>query len=452
MVLLCYFGNYSSKPGRIYRMHIYFIGIGGTGVGPLAIIACEAGYEVSGSDNKASEYTRYLEKKGIRLFIDQSGEAIKKMHGEKPIDWVVSVSAIIRNNPDHPELVFARENAIRTTERDVCLNEILKAKGLKMIAAAGTHGKTTSTAMLIWLFKDLGLPISYSVGAKTTFSEMGHYEPNSEYFIYECDEFHRNFLHFYPHTSIISGIAWDHHEVFPSREDYNQAFREFFDQTAHTILWDNDASYVGVAGSESVSVISSDEPMVSGVKLAGLYNRRNAWLAVQAVHSLTGASVNELLESISKFPGIQRRMEEVIPNIFTDYAHTPEKIIGCMSVAIELAAMRNKKVVVIYEPLTNRRQHFMKADYKNCFAGADHVYWVPSYLSREDPGQPVLSPDELIRYLDDPGIASAAEMDDDLWKIIEEHASQNSIVICMTGGGGNSLDEWLRLKARALNQ
>ena len=433
-------------------MHIYFIGIGGTGVGPLAIIAEGAGYDVSGSDNKASEYTRYLEKKGIQLSIDQSGASMKKMHAEHPIDWVVSVSAIIRNNPDHPELRYARENSIPITERDTCLNEIVKAKNLKMIAAAGTHGKTTTTAMLIWLFKGLNVPISYSVGAKTIFAEMGHYEPGSEYFIYECDEFHRNFLNFSPYISVVSGIAWDHHEVFPTRDDYNQAFKDFFGQSNHTLIWDNDASYLGVRQSESLTIVDGNHANIASVQLAGLYNRRNAWLAVEAVNKLTGIDIGALVERMASFPGTQRRMEEIAPNVFTDYAHTPEKIIGCMSVASEIAQARNKNVVVVYEPLTNRRQHFMKNDYKNCFEGAKHVYWIPSYLSREDPNQPIITPAELIDRLDDPSIATAAFMDEDLLLAINAHLEQDCIVVCMSSGGGNSLDEWLRAKVQALSQ
>lgn len=427
-------------------MHIYFIGIGGTGIGPLAIIAREVGFEISGSDSKESEYTHYLEKKGVLVTYDQSSNAMRHIHSERPIDWVVSVSSITRNNPDHQELVFARGNGIRITERDACLNEILASNNLKMIAAAGTHGKTTSTAMLVWLFQNLNIPISYSIGAKTSFAEMGHYEPGSEYFIYECDEFHRNFLHFNPRLSIISGITWDHHEVFKTREEYKQAFREFFDQNEKIIMWDNDAEYVGVKQSDIITIEDSSEENIEKLDTPGHYNRRNAWLAILAVHELTGEPIGKLMDIISRFPGSQRRMEEIAPNIFSDYAHTPEKIIGCMSVAMEVAKQKNREIVVVYEPLTNRRQHFMKDDYKNCFDGARHVIWIPSYLSREDTSQRVLTPAELIAHLEKPEIASPAEMNDKLWTDIIDSVRDDCIVVCMSGGGGDSLDEWLRSK------
>jgi UDP-N-acetylmuramate--alanine ligase len=428
-------------------MHIYFVGIGGAGIGPLALVASQAGYEVSGSDAKRSEYTDYLESKNITLTIEQNDTSadMTAIHEQKPIDWVIAVSAIIRLNPDEAHLSFARDNNIRITERDACLNEILTAKNLKMIATAGTHGKTTTTAMFVWAMKELGIPVSYSVGAKTSFADMGHYEPGSEYFVYECDEFHRNFLQFYPYLSVISGVTWDHHEVFPTRDDYKQAFRDYIGQTATTILWDNDAEYLGEEQTDSIYVLASDNADIASTQIAGLYNRRNAWLVINALHKVSGRSIEDIQAILSRFPGCQRRMEELAPNIYTDYAHTPEKITGCLSVAAEIAKERDKKIAVVYEPLTNRRQHFMKDDYKDCFGPAAKVLWVPSYLAREDPDQTVLTPAELITHLSDPSIAEPRELSDGLWAEINNLAVDN-IVVCMSGGGGKSLDEWLRAK------
>ena len=98
----------------------------------------------------------------------------------------------------------------------------------------------------------------------------------------------------------------------------------------------------------------------------------------------------------------------------------------------------------MYEPLTDRRQHYMIDDYKDCFAGAKKVYWIPSYLAREDPKQPILMPAELISHLSDPSIAKACERDDHLKRLIEKHLAKGDMVVCMAGGGGNSLDEWIR--------
>lgn len=426
-------------------MHIYFSGIGGTAIGPLALIAKQAGYDVSGSDKQGSQYIDYLKKHGIEnIHIGQDEAGIAAIHAEKPIDWFVYTSALPLENPNAPELVFCREQNIKTSKRDGLINLILQQKGLKLIAVAGTHGKTTTTAMVIWLFHKLHLPISYSVGAKISFGDMGHYDPTSEYFIYEADEFDRNFLAYEPHLSLITGVSWDHHEIFPSREDYQQAFCEFIEQTDHTLLWQDDAEYLGLEDSTTLSVLNATNPKIESLKLKGLYNRLDAWLAIQAVHRATKTPVETLCAFINEFPGLQRRMEQLKPNLYTDYAHTPEKIRGAMSVALEMAADANQPVVIVYEPLTNRRQYYMLKDYKDCFNGAEQLYWLPSYLAREDPTMRVITPNELISHLADPSIAESAVMGRQLKEQIEKHIADGAMVVGMAGGGGGSLDEWLR--------
>ncbi len=431
-------------------MHIFFSGIGGTAIGPLALIAKQAGFTVSGSDKQDSQYVRYLRKQGILdIHIGQDRDMIAHVHDEEPIDWYVYSSALPLENPNHPEIVFCQEQSIKMSKRDELINLILSEKNLKMVAVAGTHGKTTTTAMAVWLFKELGIPLSYSVGAKIPFGDMGQYHKNSEYFVYECDEFDRNFLEFEPHLSLITGVSWDHHEIFPTREDYVLAFREFIEQTEWTILWQEDFDYLGLKRSKHYSVQDSANPMIDDIKLAGKYNRLDAWLAIQAVAEVTQKPVEDLIKIMDRFPGLQRRMELIAKNLYSDYAHTPEKILGGMSVATEMAEQSNQKLVVVYEPLTNRRQHYVLDDYKDSFSGADKVYWVPSYLAREDPSQLVLSPAELISHLSDPSIAEARELDNSLEKTIRDHLSNGDMVVAMAGGGGGSLDEWLRARFAA---
>ncbi len=426
-------------------MHIYFSGIGGTGIGPLALVARQAGYDVSGSDKQDSQYIQYLKKHGIAdIHIGQDRAGIAIAHDKNPIDWFVYTSALPLENPNAPELMFCKEQRIKTSKRDELLNQIISDKKLKLIAIAGTHGKSTTTAMVIWLFKQLGVPIGYTVGAKISFGEMGEYAEGAQYFVYECDEFDRNFLAFEPYLSLISGVSWDHHEIFPTREDYQDAFREFIAQSKHTVIWQEDASYLNMEPASNLVIEKTDNPGVEVTGLKGLYNRLDAWLAMQAVRKVTGTAIEDLLQHINKFPGLQRRMEQIAPNLYSDYAHTPEKILGAMSTALELAAEKNQPVVVVYEPLTNRRQHFMLNDYKDVFAGADQVYWVPSYLAREDPAQRIIPPAELITHLSDPTIAVPANMDEALKRTIQAHLAKGDLVVAMTGGGGNSLDEWLR--------
>lgn len=426
-------------------MHIFFSGIGGAGIGPLALIAKQAGYEVSGSDKQDSQYIDYLKKKGVsNIHVGQTKESIATAHAQSPIDWYVYSSAVEKENANHPELVFVKEQGIHASKRDEFLNQLLTDLNLQLIAVAGTHGKTTTTAMVVWLFKQLGVPISYSVGAKLSFGDMGAYDPESKYFVYEADEFDRNFLSFEPFVSIITGVTWDHHEIFPTREDYQEAFKEFISQSEWLEIWQEDYDYLGLQPNDHFAVMDAADPDIDSVRLPGRFNRLDAWLAIKAVRQLTQKPLEEIIQHMNNFPGLQRRMEMIIPGLYSDYAHTPEKIRGGMSVATEMAAADHKNVIVVYEPLTNRRQHYQIDDYKDCFSGAKQVYWIPSYLAREDPDQRVIPPSKMIEHLSDPSIAKPMERDNALKDVIKQHLAAGDMVVAMAGGGGNSLDEWIR--------
>lgn len=421
-------------------MHIYFSGIGGTGIGPLAIIAHQAGYTVSGSDKRRSQYTDYVHKHGIEVRIGQTYEQIAAEHAINPIDWLVYSSAVPLEQPNHPELVFARDNNIRLSKRDDCLNSILTDKKLSMIAAAGTHGKTTATAMLVWLFKYLELPLSYSVGAKIGFGDMGSYQDNSTYFAYECDEFDRNFLQFNPSISLIASVDWDHHEIYKTREEYKQAFRDFIKQSKHTFIYRRDADYLGLSENSSLTIIDDNDTTIQQIKLTGLHNRQNARIVIAGAAYALNISESSLIEGMSRYPGSSRRFEKIAPNLYSDYAHTPEEIAATLQLAHELS----DKVIAIYEPLTDRRQHYAKEQYYNVFENTNAVYWLPSYLAREDSSQAELTPGDLISYLSHKTRAFTAEKNEDLKEIIDSHLKDGALVVCIAGGGGESLDEWVR--------
>ena len=167
-------------------MRIYFSGIGGVGLGPLAEIARDAGHEVMGSDAVESLTTQELTASGIEVSLDQSGDYLTAAHSARPIDWFVYTAAL---PADHPELVRAGMLGIRTAKRDELINHIIKENNLKLIAVAGTHGKTTTTAMIVWIFEQLGMPISFSIGATSSFAPSGKFNPLAQYFVYECDEY-----------------------------------------------------------------------------------------------------------------------------------------------------------------------------------------------------------------------------------------------------------------------
>jgi UDP-N-acetylmuramate--alanine ligase len=425
-------------------MHIYFSGIGGTGVGPLALITHQAGYEVSGSDKQDSQYLHYLQEHGLTdIHIGQSEDQIAAVHAHKPIDWYVYSSAVAIEQPNAPELVFCRDRGIKMTKRDELLSTIINEKDLKLIAIAGTHGKTTTTAMAIWLCSRLGVPISYSVGGKISFGEMGHFEPGSEYFVYEADEFDRNFLAFKPYASIITGIDWDHHDIYPTRDEYEAAFKQFIEQSEHTVLWQDDADKLGLAPSDKLTIVQESDEGISKLHLPGIVNRQDAWQVVQVISKITGQAPSELVPHLEVFPGVSRRFEQVAPQLYTDYAHTPPKIRGTLETAAELAG---DHVVVVYEGLHNTRQHFIKDELKHLFDNVKQLYIVPSYLAREDKTLALLSPDDLRNLLSETARAktTATTLGPELEAAIGQHLVDGDTVVCISAGGGGSLDEWLR--------
>lgn len=423
-------------------MNLYFSGIGGVGIGPLAMLALDCGYKVSGSDLKENDMTKLLAQKGARVHIGQDGTQIDDDNKLMPIDWLVHSSALPDN---HPELLFAKTNKIKTSKRDEFINVILAEKKLQMIAVAGTHGKTTTTGMLIWLFKSLNVPFSYSVGTTLSFGPPAQYQENSRFFIYECDEFDRNFLHFRPKISAITTVDYDHVETYPTQDDYNYAFTDFISQSLYTILWQKTADHLSLQDTSSAEILSESDPGLFTLTLKGEHTRQNAWLAVQTFHQMFPLyQISQLTEVINKFPGTDRRFEKLAENLYTDYAHLPAEITATLQAAQET----NKNVVVVYQPHQNVRQNeiLREGGYKTAFVGAKHVYWLPTFLSREYKDAPTIEATELVETTTNKQSIEVCSMNDDLWQSIKKHIGDGDLVLCMSAG---SLDAWIRQKSNS---
>jgi UDP-N-acetylmuramate--alanine ligase len=416
-------------------MHIYFSGIGGVGLGPLAEVAKQAGHTVSGSDIAPGLMTEQLERLGIKYSIGQTGAEIAAVHEKSPIDWVVITAAL---PPNHPEIAFAKTHKLRLSKRDEFINYIVNQKKLKLIAVSGTHGKTTTTAMLIWLFRQFDTPASYSIGTTLSFGPSGKFDPSAEYFIYEADEYDRNMLKFHPAISLITALDYDHPDTYPSVEEYKQAFGQFLEQSERTYLWQKDADYLGLKKPSGLTIVDTTLCATCPVTLTGEHNRQNASLVMACFTQLfTEFKIENVTMAMNHFPGAMRRFEKLAENIYTDYAHHPTEIAAMIQLAREIS----DHVIIIYQPHQNLRQHDVKDNYKTCFDGAEHVYWLPTYLSREDPKLPVLSPEDLMSGMNHPEIAEAAQLDDQMIKIIHEAHHQDKLVLAF---GAGDIDGWLR--------
>ncbi len=203
-----------------------------------------------------------------------------------------------------------------------------------MIAIAGTHGKTTTTAMAIWLCKQAGNPISYSVGAKVSFGSMAEFNRDATFFVYEADEFDRNFLSFSPALSIISGIGYDHPDIYPTIEAYNEAFIAFIEQSDKTILWQQDYKKLGSPKHTTITVLPTNSD-TARLQLPGTVNRQNAFAVARGFEAMGLCDFDSAIAILQKFPGVSRRFEKIADNLYSDYAHTPEKIAGALQIAQE---------------------------------------------------------------------------------------------------------------------
>lgn len=403
-------------------MNIYISGISGTGMGPLALMAKKAGFTVWGSDLVEGAIYDELMMADIEVEIgSQDGEFLKSKL-EEGVDWFVYTSALPDN---HAELIMAKKSGVKCTKRDDFTAFLVEKLGLRMIAVAGTHGKTTTTAMIIWAALKLGLPTAYIVGTTLGFAVSGSYKFGDEYFVYEADEYDRNFLKYHPWMAVIPAVSYDHSDIYSTKEDYKGAFEQF--------------------KSQSEKVVEKSSFSESDFKLAGKVRREDAALAAEAILAMdTSITREKIVEILNEFPGVGRRFEKITEGIYTDYAHHPEEIKATMDIVKDEKELHGYKgIVVVYQPHQNTRQYEVRDDYMDAFLGADKIYWLPTYLTREDSNLSVLAPDDLISGLSNKDVAESAEVSDDLAEKLKQCVSDGCLVILMTAGPA---DDWLREK------
>lgn len=418
-------------------------GISGTGMGPLALMAKQAGLDVFGSDLSQGAVYDELVKAGIDVYIgEQDGRFLsEKLKGG--VDWFVYTSAL---SDDHPELTLARGANIKCSKRDDFTAFLVTRLGLKMVAVAGTHGKTTTTAMIVWGALKCGLPVSHIVGSTLGFASSGAYHDKDRYFIYEADEYDKNFLKYHPWLAVIPIESYDHPDIYPTPESYRMAFKQFRAQ-CEKVIQTNDKGEI--AYTDNTEVVFRPEMF----RLAGQARRIDAVFAAEAILRMLQddaaerggtplVDANAVVAALNEFPGAGRRMEKIIDGAYSDYAHHPEEIAATMNIAREQAQLDGRKgVVVVYQPHQNTRQHEIKDQYKDAFIGASKIFWLPTYLTRENPELPVIRPEEFIAGLSNANVAEPAEMNDELREKIRQHVKYDDLVLLMSAGPA---DDWFR--------
>ncbi|MBR3135254.1 hypothetical protein IKG54_01660, partial [Candidatus Saccharibacteria bacterium] len=362
-----------------------------------------------------------LKAAGIPIKIgEQDGEFLR----ESGAEWYVYTSAL---PADALELLVAQEMGMKISKRDELIAYLVSELGLKMVAVAGTHGKTTTTGMIIWACLQLGLPVSYLIGTTLGFARSGRYYSGDKYFIYEADEYDRNFLHFHPWIGVVTVATYDHPDIYPTVEDYQAAFRQFEEQSEMVI-------YGGEVDAR--------------FNLAGKLRREDATTALAVIKQIVMEGGYEIAEEeivrvLNEFPGVGRRFEKISLGVYSDYGHHPEEITATIRMALEQAEIDGLKgVVAIYEPHQNVRQQQVREGYRDAFTGVDKLYWLPTYLTREDPELTVITPEEFIADLSNSEVGEAAEADDSLAEKLRKWRDDGYLILLLTAGPA---DEWIRV-------
>ncbi len=387
-----------------YR-NIYFIGIGGIGMSGIAEFLLHKGFGVKGSDLAKSEITERLEKLGAVIFEGHSAENIRDC------DLIVYSSAV---HSDNPELLRAAELGIKSVKRSVILGEI--TKGADTIGIAGTHGKTTTTAMLGIIMQSAGLNPTVFVGGRIPeFQNTNVVVGGGDLIIVEADEYDRTFLKLKPTTAVINNIEAEHLDIYKDFEDVQNTFIQFAEIIPETGFIALNADNEGSAGIKdkltcrviayglkseadvrAVNIRTSDDGTVYDINykgevlfgmeigVFGTHNVTNS-LAALTIALERGIEFNKLKTSLKNFRGAERRFQILYSDeikIIDDYAHHPSEV----KASLEAVSKFRRRIIAVFQPhLFSRTRDFYK-EFAEVFADyADVFICLDVYPAREEP-------------------------------------------------------------------
>jgi len=463
--------------------HIHMIGIGGTGLSAIALYLIERGIVVSGSDSELSSFTKRVESAGGEVFLGHKSDQVLGA------DLVVRSSAVPEDNV---EVTAAQDAGIPVYKRSEFLGKMME--GYQGIAVAGTHGKTTTTAMIAWVLTDLGLDPSYIIGGVPNNLGANAHAGQSSQFVIEADEYDRMFLGLQPEIAVITNIEYDHPDCFPTPDDYYQAFVEFVDRLSiDGILLicadDRNAFHlnekVQAQGKATISyglglITDQTKPDYMGynleiqengafafevihnevnlakvlLKVPGQHNVLNA-LAAFAVSHFLKKPPKIVAEALGDFTGVDRRFEVrgetagVV--VIDDYAHHPTEIRATLTAARDRYA--DQELWVVWQPHTYSRTTIYFEEFAHSFQAADHVIVTKIYAAREAARNGEIEA-ELVKEMDHSDARFIAEMDQ-ISAYLSMHLHPGSVVMVLSAGDaqqiGSSVLEDLGRRTKTLD-
>ncbi len=444
--------------------HIHLIGIGGTGLSAIARVLHESGYTVSGSDRQLSPLAASLREAGIQVFV---GHAKTQVKGAT---LVVRSSAV---PDDNVEVQAAREQGILVLKRADFLGELMR--GHQSIAIAGSHGKTTTTAMASWAFTRMEQDPTFIVGGVVANLGINARAGQGPHFIIEADEYDRMFLGLRPDMAVVTNIEHDHPDCFPTAELFAQAFRDFAgcispggmllactDDPGAAALLDEmqgapprPISYgLGVSceyrarnlvaqpGKGFTFDAFHHDSLLTHVALQvpGEHNVRNA-LAVLATAHLAGLSPEDCAAALAEFRGAGRRFdvqgEAGGVLVVDDYAHHPTEIRATLAAARQRYPGRT--LWVVWQPHTYSRVNALSEGFRTAFADADHILVTDVYAARETapPGFSICKLIDAMEYADARHIPSLAEVS----AYLLTHMRSGDVLLTLSAGDAPEISQ-----------
>jgi len=404
--------------------HIHLVGIGGFGLSAIARVFLEQGYYVSGSDRNANALTDALEKEGAVVY---KGHDAQNVMGA---EMVIASSAVAF---DHVELAMARALNIPVYKRSDVMAAIMS--GHVSIAVAGTHGKTTTSAMITHILMEAGQNPSYIIGGILRNTRRNAGVGNGKAFVVEADEYDNMFHGLRPQIAVVTNVEFDHPDFFATPSEMIQSFSKFI-----SLLPDNgllitcsDDQTTAILGQNRlvsglpVAMYGIDSPMASWraanvrvdekgltsfevindghsfgeirLLIPGRYNVQNALAALIATES-QGVPFEVAAQALAKFQGAGRRYDQrgevggVV--VIDDYAHHPTAI----RLTLEATRQRYPKHAIwaVWQPHTYSRTQALLDSYLTAFESADHVLITDIFAARENP-IPGVSADEVVKAM-----------------------------------------------------
>lgn len=348
---------------------VFFIGIGGIGISAIARMMFLEGKEVSGSDMSENQITQELKKLGVKIIIGQNFELIPK-----DTELIIYTLAI----PHYDKKLFDLMVNSSIPHRSYPQTLGLVTAGKYTIAVSGTHGKTTTTAMIAKILIDAGKDPSVVVGSLFKESKSNFIVGKSDLFIVEACEYERSFLNLKPKILVITNIEAEHLDYYKDLRDIQSAFKQLSAQSEKVI-----------------SDYSKFLEKVPKLLVPGLHNRLDAAAAFAVADFL---QINEEVtkKSLSEFSGTWRRLEKKGETkeriiIYDDYAHHPTEIKASLEGLRELYPKGDMKITVLFQPHLYSRTKALFDDFTKCFKGADQVFLLPIYFARESKDESISS-------------------------------------------------------------